>query len=159
MHKAQKTEVATLPELKEEDGTAAPHWKRNLAVCVFGSFTTIVSLTLVVPFLPLYVEQLGVQGQASIAEWSGACFAAAFFTAGLVAPLWGKLADRYGRKLMLIRASLGMAVGMSLMGMVGNVWQFFALRLLIGFLGGYASGMRKSRSHDPEVAVIGMYNF
>ena len=49
------------------------------------------------------------------------------FTAGLVAPLWGKLADRYGRKLMLIRASLGMAVGMSLMGMVGNVWQFFAL--------------------------------
>jgi MFS family permease len=136
MRKAQKTEVATLPE----DGTAAPYWRRNLAVCVFGSFTTLVSLTLVVPFLPLYVEQLGVQGQASIAEWSGACFAAAFFTAGLVAPLWGKLADRYGRKLMLIRASLGMAIGMSLMGMVGNVWQFFALRLLIGFLGGYASG-------------------
>jgi MFS family permease len=140
MRKAQKTEVATLPEVKEEDGTAAPYWRRNLAVCVFGSFTTLVSLTLVVPFLPLYVEQLGVQGQASIAEWSGACFAAAFFTAGLVAPLWGKLADRYGRKLMLIRASLGMAIGMSLMGMVGNVWQFFALRLLIGFLGGYASG-------------------
>ena len=105
MRKAQKTEVATLPEVKEEDGTAAPYWRRNLAVCVFGSFTTLVSLTLVVPFLPLYVEQLGVQGQASIAEWSGACFAAAFFTAGLVAPLWGKLADRYGRKLMLIRAS------------------------------------------------------
>jgi hypothetical protein len=59
--------VATLPELKEEDGTAAPHWKRNLAVCIFGSFTTIVSLTLVVPFLPLYVEQLGVQGRASMA--------------------------------------------------------------------------------------------
>jgi MFS family permease len=112
MHKAQKTEGATLPELKEEDGTAAPHWKRNLAVCVFGSFTTIVSLTLVVPFLPLYVEQLGVQGQASIAEWSGACFAAAS-RPGWVAPLWGKLADRNGRKLMLIRASLGMAVGMS----------------------------------------------
>jgi hypothetical protein len=67
MHKAEKTEVATLPEVKEEDGTAAPHWKRNLAVCIFGSFTTIVSLTLVVPFLPLYVEQLGVQGRASIA--------------------------------------------------------------------------------------------
>jgi len=112
MHKAQKTEVATLPELKEEDGTAAPHWKRNLAVCVFGSFTTIVSLTLVVPFLPLYVEQLGVQGQAAIAEWSGACFAAAS-RPGWVAPLWRKLADRNGRKLMLIRASLGMAVGMS----------------------------------------------
>ena len=96
-------------------------------------------MTLVVPFLPLYVEQLGAQGQASIAEWSGACYAATFFTAGLVAPLWGKLADRYGNKLMLIRASLGMAAGMSLMGMVGNLWQFFGLRLLVGFLGGYAS--------------------
>jgi len=139
MHKVEKSEVATSSRVKEEDPPTAPHWKRNLAVCVFGSFTTIASMTLVVPFLPLYVEQLGVQGRASIAEWSGACFAAAFFTAGLVAPLWGKLADRYGGKLMLIRASLGMAVGMSLMGMVGNVWQFFGLRLLVGFLGGYAS--------------------
>ena len=139
MHKAEKSEVATSSRVKEEDRLTTTHWKRNLAVCVFGSFTTIASMTLVVPFLPLYVEQLGAQGRASIAEWSGACFAAAFFTAGLVAPLWGKLADRYGGKLMLIRASLGMAVGMSLMGMVGNVWQFFGLRLLVGFLGGYAS--------------------
>jgi MFS family permease len=140
MHKSEKSEVATSSTLNEEDGPTAPYWKRNLAVCIIGSFTTIVSMTLVVPFLPLYVEQLGAQGRASIAQWSGACFAAAFFTAGLVAPLWGKLADRYGRKPMLIRASLGMAVGMSLMGMVGNVWQFFGLRLLVGFLGGYASG-------------------
>jgi MFS family permease len=140
MYGTHRPDVATLPEVKEEDGRAAPYWKRNLAVCIFGSFTTIVSMTLVVPFLPLYVEQLGVHGQASIAQWSGACFAAAFFTAGLIAPLWGKLADRHGQKLMLIRASLGMAVGMSLMGMVGNVWQFFGLRLFIGLLGGYASG-------------------
>jgi MFS family permease len=131
--------VSTIPEAKGE-AHASPHWKRNLAVCIFGSFTTLVAMTLVVPFLPLYVEQLGVQGQASIAEWSGACFAASFFTAGLVAPLWGRLADRYGRKLMLIRASLGMAIGMSLTGMVGDVWQFFVLRLLLGLLGGYASG-------------------
>jgi MFS family permease len=140
MHETQRPDVATLPAVKEEDGRAAPYWKRNLAVCIFGSFTTIVSMTLVVPFLPLYVEQLGVQGQASIAQWSGACFAAAFFTAGLIAPLWGKLADRHGQKLMLIRASLGMAIGMSLMGLVGNVWQFFGLRLFVGLLGGYASG-------------------
>src|SRR5579863_7140598 len=93
------------------------HWRRNLIVCVFGSFTTIVAMTLMLPFLPLYVEQLGVKDHASIVQWSGVAYGATFFTAALVAPLWGWLADLYGRKLMLIRASLGMAVAMSLIGM------------------------------------------
>src|SRR6202034_4699635 len=67
-------------------------------------------------------------------------YGATFFAAALVAPLWGRLADRYGRKLMLIRASLGMAVAMSLIGMAHNVWQLVALRLLAGLLGVYSSG-------------------
>jgi len=116
------------------------HWQRNLVVCVFGCFTTIVAMTLLLPFLPLYVEQLGVTDHAAIAEWSGAAYGATFFTAALCAPLWGRLADLYGRKLMLIRASLGMAVAMSLIGMAQNVWQLVALRLLAGLLGGYSSG-------------------
>ncbi|WP_315766874.1 MULTISPECIES: MFS transporter [unclassified Bradyrhizobium] len=115
-------------------------WKRNLWVCVFGSFTTIVAMTLLLPFLPLYVEELGVSDHAAIVQWSGIAFGAAFFTAALTAPLWGWLADRYGRKLMLIRASLGMAVAMSLIGMAHDVWQLVGLRLLTGLLGGYASG-------------------
>jgi MFS transporter, DHA1 family, multidrug resistance protein len=115
-------------------------WKRNLIVCVFGSFTTIVAMTLLLPFLPIYVEQLGVTGHAAIVQWSGIAFGATFFTAALTAPLWGRLADRYGRKLMLIRASLGMAIAMSLIGMATNVWQLVALRLLAGLLGGYSSG-------------------
>jgi MFS family permease len=122
----------------EEGGSA--HWQRNLVVCIFGSFTTIVAMTLLLPFLPLYVEQLGVSNPAAIAQWSGAAFGATYFSAALVAPLWGRLADRYGRKLMLIRASLGMAIAMSLTGMVQDVYQLMALRLLTGFLGGYASG-------------------
>ncbi|ALL68294.1 Multidrug-efflux transporter, major facilitator superfamily [Paraburkholderia caribensis MBA4] len=116
------------------------HWRRNLTVCVFGSFTTIVAMTLMLPFLPLYVEQLGVTQHAAIVQWSGIAYGATFFTAALTAPLWGRIADRYGRKLMLIRASLGMAIVMSLMGMAHNVWQLFALRLAVGLLGGYASG-------------------
>jgi MFS family permease len=115
-------------------------WQRNLWVCVFGSFTTIVAMTLLLPFLPLYVEELGVSDHAAIVQWSGIAFGATFFTAALTAPLWGRLADRYGRKLMLIRASLGMAVAMSLIGMAHNVWQLVGLRLLAGLLGGYASG-------------------
>jgi MFS family permease len=115
-------------------------WKRNLIVCVFGSFTTIMAMTLLLPFLPLYVAQLGVTDHAAIVQWSGIAYGAPFLTAGLTAPLWGRLADRYGRKLMLIRASLGMAIAMSLIGMAHNVWQLVALRLLAGLLGGYASG-------------------
>ncbi|SDZ71655.1 Predicted arabinose efflux permease, MFS family [Variovorax sp. YR266] len=122
-------------------GTGAhTHWQRNLAVCMFGSFTTIIAMTLLLPFLPLYVEQLGVKDHAAIVQWSGAAYGATFFSAALVAPLWGRLADRYGRKPMLIRASLGMAVAMALIGLAGNVWQLVGLRLLAGLLGGYASG-------------------
>ena len=119
---------------------AAEHWRRNLVVCMFGSFTTIVAMTLLLPFLPLYVEQLGVRDPAAIVRWSGAAYGATFFSAALVAPLWGRLADRYGRKLMLIRASLGMAVAMALIGLAQDVWQLVGLRLLAGLLGGYASG-------------------
>lgn len=128
-----------IPEDREATLDAGP-WKRNLIVCVCGSFTTIVAMTLLLPFLPLYVEQLGVTDHAAIVQWSGIAYGATFFTAALTAPLWGLLADRYGRKLMLIRASLGMAIAMSLIGMAHTVWQLVALRLLAGLLGGYASG-------------------
>ena len=116
------------------------HWKRNLAVCVVGAFTTIVAMTLLLPFLPLYVEHLGVKDPAAIAQWSGVAFGATFLSAAFTAPLWGRLGDRYGRKLMLIRASLGMAIAMSLIGLAENIYQLVGLRLLAGLLGGYASG-------------------
>src|SRR5450631_3096037 len=98
-------------------GGGSAHWRRNLWVCVFGSFTTIVAMTLLLPFLPLYVEQLGVSDHAAIVQWSGVAYGATFLTAAMFAPLWGRLGDQYGRKLMLIRASLGMAVAMSLIGL------------------------------------------
>jgi MFS family permease len=117
-----------------------PHWRRNLFVALMGSFTTIVAMTLLLPFLPLYVEELGVTGHAAIVQWSGIAYGATFFAAALVAPLWGRLGDRYGRKAMLVRASLGMAVAMSLTGMAQDIWQLVLLRVLIGFAGGYSSG-------------------
>ncbi|MER8506382.1 multidrug efflux MFS transporter [Mesorhizobium sp. M0199] len=121
-------------------GTHNVHWRRNLAVCFAGSFSTLAAMTLLLPFLPLYVEQLGAEGHAAIVQWSGIAYGATFLAAALVAPLWGRLGDRYGRKLMLVRASFGMALCMSLTGMVQTVWQLVFLRLLIGFAGGYSSG-------------------
>src|SRR5256885_14844173 len=110
-------------EIDREAALDAGPWKRNLIVCVLGSFTTIVGMTLLLPFLPLYVEQLGVTNHAAIVQWSGVAYGAAFLTAAMFAPLWGRLGDQYGRKLMLIRASLGMAVAMSPVGLSQNASQ------------------------------------
>lgn len=115
------------------------HWRRNLAVCVFGSFTTLVSLSMLLPFLPLYVAQLGETAPAAIVQWSAVAFGATFFGTAITAPLWGRLADRYGRKPMLVRAAIGMAVVMSLIGLAQTVTQLVLLRLVAGLIGGYAS--------------------
>jgi MFS family permease len=117
----------------------ARYWKRNLAVCVFGSFTTAVSLTMLLPFLPIFVEELGVRQQASIVQWSAVAFGATFLGTGLTAPLWGHLGDKFGRKSMLVRAAIGMAVTMSLIGLAQNIYQLVLLRLVAGLVGGYAS--------------------
>src|SRR5258706_15734995 len=116
------------------------YWRRNLYVCLFGVFATGVSMTLLVPFLPIYVERLGVRSPSAIIQWSGVAFSATFFGAAIASPFWGKLADRYGRKPMLIRASLGMAIVASMMGMAQDVHQLVLLRLAAGLVGGYSSG-------------------
>jgi len=124
------------PMIADEAGI----WRRNLFVCVFGSFATAVAMTLLLPVLPSYVAELGVHGQAAIVQWSAVAFGVTFGAAGVAAPFWGWVADRHGRKLILMRASLGMAVCMSLIGMAQDIGQLVILRLLAGLLGGYASG-------------------
>lgn len=109
-------------------------------MCALGSFTTIIGMTLILPILPLYVRDLGVGDPAAVTLWSGIAYAATFLTAALTAPLWGYLGDHFGRKPMLIRASLVMAIAMSLIGVAQDVTQLGLLRLLVGLLGGYASG-------------------
>jgi MFS family permease len=133
-------EVASMSTSGGEGWQEDRHWRQNLVVCLLGSFTAIVAMTLLLPFLPLYVEQLGIADHAGIALWSGIAYGATFFAAAFVAPLWGRLGDRYGRKLMLVRASFGMAVAMSLIGMAYNVWELVGLRLFAGLAGGYSSG-------------------
>lgn len=117
-----------------------PYWRRNLYVCLFGSFTNMAAMTLILPFLPNYIRDLGVHAQDAIVFWSAVAFSAAFLAAATVSPIWGWLADLYGRKPMLIRASLGMAATMSMMGLAHDVYQLVALRAATGFLGGYTSG-------------------
>ena len=117
-----------------------PYWRRNLYVCLFGSFVNMAGMTILVPLLPDYVRELGVEDHDAIVYWSAVAFSASFLAAGLVSPIWGWLADLYGRKPMLIRACLGMTIAISAMGMAQNIHQLVALRALAGFLGGYTSG-------------------
>jgi MFS family permease len=131
--------TATAPSKASYAERNQAYWRRNLAVCVFGSFTTLVSLSMLLPFLPLYVEQLGVTSSGAIVQWSGIAFGATFFGTAITAPLWGRLADRYGRKPMLVRAAIGMAIVMSLIGTANSVTELVILRLLAGLIGGYAS--------------------
>lgn len=118
--------------------SSAPiNWKRNLTVAWIGCFLTGAAFSLVMPFLPLYVESLGVTGHSALNMWSGLVFSITFLFSAIASPFWGGLADRKGRKIMLLRSALGMAVVMGLMGLVQNVWQFLMLRALLGLLGGF----------------------
>jgi len=86
--------------------------------------------------MPFFVRDLGVHGEAEVAKWAGIVGAAAGVTMVLFSPLWGALADRYGRKPMVLRAMFGGAVALALMSLSRNVWQLTMLRLLQGALTG-----------------------
>lgn len=113
------------------------NWKRNLFVVWLGCFLTGAAFSLIMPFLPLYVETLGVTGHEALNMWSGLVFSITFLFSAIASPFWGGLADRRGRKLMLLRSALGMSIVMLLMGMAQNIWQFLALRAVLGLLGGF----------------------
>ena len=89
------------------------NWKRNLTVAWLGCFLTGAAFSLVMPFLPLYVEQLGVTGHSALNMWSGLVFSITFLFSAIASPFWGGLADRKGRKIMLLRSALGMAIIMA----------------------------------------------
>lgn len=112
-------------------------WKVNLISVWFGCFFTGLAISQILPFLPLYVAELGVQSHEALSLWSGLTFSVTFLVSAIVSPLWGSLADRKGRKLMLLRASLGMAVAILLQAFATSVWQLFALRALMGLTSGY----------------------
>ncbi|EMX9179658.1 multidrug efflux MFS transporter [Citrobacter sp. Cs237] len=112
-------------------------WKVNLISVWFGCFFTGLAISQILPFLPLYISQLGVSSHEALSMWSGLTFSITFLISAIVSPLWGSLADRKGRKLMLLRASLGMAIAILLQAFATNVWQLFLLRGIMGLTSGY----------------------
>src|SRR3954470_21258381 len=110
---------------------------RNLRIMWFANFFVGASMTLVLPFISLYIETFGNFSEAYVQRWSGWTFAITFVTAFLFAPIWGRIGDRYGRKKILIFSGLGLASSLFLMGFVTSVWQLFLLRFFTGIFTGF----------------------
>jgi MFS transporter, DHA1 family, multidrug resistance protein len=112
-------------------------WRRNLAALWFSQFTATFGFSFVFPFLPLFLHlDLGLSDPRQLAFWSGLVAGATGFTQAVASPIWGSLGDRFGRKQMVIRAMLGGALSVALMGVVESAGELLGARMLLGVMSG-----------------------
>ena len=111
-------------------------WEKTAWIASATQLFCLIGFGLGLPFLPMYVQALGVTERAQVAVWSGVIAGSAALTMAILAPVWGVLADRYGRKPMLVRSMVGGAIVVAAMGFVGDVWQLLAVRLVQGAVTG-----------------------
>ncbi len=115
------------------------NWRRTLAVVWLGEVLSIAGFNAVIPFLPFYVRQLGITGPGEVELWSGLLISGQAWTMFIMGPIWGTIADRVSRKMMLQRAMYGGALLLGAMGYVTNVQQLLALRVAQGAVTGTVS--------------------
>ncbi|MDR1018594.1 MAG: MFS transporter [Lachnospiraceae bacterium] len=116
-----------------------PIWRRNIYVLWVVCFVVGMGFSEVVPFLSFYIDDLGDFSKSQLNFYSGIVFAATYVMTALTSPMWGKLADRTGRKPMILRTSLGTCIAFLCMGLSRNVWQLLFFRGLQGIFGGTIS--------------------
>lgn len=114
-------------------------WQRNLYAMVIVQFVMSVAFSTMTPFLPFFVQQLGVPHGSSVEVWSGLIFSANFLMAAILSPYWGYLSDRLGRKPMVLRSTLAVAVFTAAMGFSQNVYELLAARAIMGALSGFSA--------------------
>jgi len=112
-------------------------WRRTFWVVFASNLVSGVGLSSFLPFFPTLLEDLGMQDPHARAVWSGLLFGAAPLSAGFTGPLWGSIGDRYGRRLMVVRSLLGLALFVGPMAWARSAWQLLALRLMQGVFSGY----------------------
>lgn len=111
-------------------------WKRNLVMVGLSQFFSIMGFAFAMPFAPYYIQQLGITAPDALKMWVALFTAAAPLTLALASPIWGALSDRYGRRIMLLRANFGGMLVLVAMGLVPNVQVLIILRLAQGILTG-----------------------
>jgi DHA1 family multidrug resistance protein-like MFS transporter len=114
-------------------------WQRTLWAMVGIQFVMTAGINFLSPIIPLMLPQLGVESVKGIDIWSGIITGSTSFVAAFASPIWGRVADRHGRKLSLLRSSFAIAVFTGLMGLSTNVWQFFGARAIMGAFAGFSS--------------------
>jgi DHA1 family multidrug resistance protein-like MFS transporter len=135
-------------------------WRRNVWALTLTVFISFVGFQFFSPFLPLYIRELGVTDPAKIALWAGAQAAVTPAMSGLLSPIFGRLADRFGRKIMLIRSLVGFVIIVAAMGLVTSVEQLFLARVVMGLFAGFTPMVMAlattSAPKDKVPAAIGM---
>ena len=111
-------------------------WRRNLAALWFAQFTAILGFSFAFPFLPVYLRQLGVHDPGQLALWSGVTAGASGAGLAVMSPIWGVLADRYGRRAMLLRAMISAAITVGLLGFARGPLDIAVLRAVQGATSG-----------------------
>ncbi|MFZ5352132.1 MAG: MFS transporter [Bacillota bacterium] len=126
-------------------------WKINLYILWTSQVISLLSFSLGMPFLPLYIQEFGVKDTEQIKFFTGILSAAPAFTMAIMAPIWGKLADRYGKKLMILRAMFVASLIIAGMGIANGPWQLVALRLCQGlFTGTITAAMAFIAANTPD---------
>jgi len=135
-------------------------WQRNIYAVTAACFIGFTGFTLVMPFLPLFIAQLGVRDVGSIALWTGVSLGITPALTALLAPAWGRLGDRYGRKIMVERSMLSFVVLFTAMAFVTRAWHVLAIRTVQGIFAGYGSlsvaMAAESAPRDRMPAAIGL---
>jgi MFS transporter, DHA1 family, multidrug resistance protein len=116
-----------------------PRWRVTLWSMVGLQLVMSISFTILAPIMPLFLPEVGIHNKAAIDLWAGILAAVTSFVGAFAAPVWGRMADRYGRKIMVLRSAIGISVFTGLVGLSQTVWQMFAFRLLMGFFAGFNS--------------------
>ncbi len=114
-------------------------WQRTLWVMVTVQALMSFAFSVSGPFLPLFIIQLGVKPIAAVSIWAGVIASVNFLAAAIFSPVWGGIADRTGRKAMVIRSCVAVAIFTALMGVVQNVWQLFSARACMGIFSGFSA--------------------
>ncbi|MEW6547019.1 MAG: MFS transporter [Bacillota bacterium] len=123
-----------------DPGGSFIYWRRNLYVACAAQFILMAAIQLIMPFLALFIRQdLGIRDMRQVELWAGAIQSSNMLVAALVSPLWGALADRYGRKVMVLRASAAVGVFSMLAALVRNVYELLGVRLLMGLFSGFGA--------------------
>src|SRR5262245_4173552 len=128
-----------LPALRSALALPAEGWRRNQIAVNLAAGLVFFGFTLVMPFLPLYVADLGVVGVERIAFWSGILLSAPPLLAALLGPFWGRVAERTGMKLMVGRVLTTMMVIWALMYFAESVTQVLVLRIVLGVFSGFSA--------------------